>query len=54
MYRTDNGGQTWTKMNSAEDDLTPKGSGYIGSGDEDCDGFTQVRVDPNDDSTCTW
>ena len=28
---------------------TPKGSGYIGSGDEDCDGFTQVRIDPNND-----
>ena len=49
MYRTDNGGKTWTKVNSKEDDLTPKGSGYIGSGDEDCDGFTQVRVDPNND-----
>ena len=34
----------------AEDDLTPKGSGYIGSGDEDCDGFTQVRIDPNNDT----
>jgi len=49
MYRTDNGGASWRKVNSAEDDLTPKGSGYIGSGDEDCDGFTQVRIDPNND-----
>jgi photosystem II stability/assembly factor-like uncharacterized protein len=49
LYRTENGGQAWTKMNAAEDDLTPKGSGYIGSGDEDCDGFTQVRVDPAND-----
>lgn len=49
LYRTENGGATWIKMNAAADDLTPKGSGYIGSGDEDCDGFTQVRVDPNDD-----
>ena len=37
------------KSTSTEDDLTPKGSGYIGSGDEDCDGFTQVRIDPNND-----
>jgi photosystem II stability/assembly factor-like uncharacterized protein len=49
LYRTENGGSGWTKMNAAEDDLTPKGSGYIGSGDEDCDGFTQVRVNPNND-----
>jgi photosystem II stability/assembly factor-like uncharacterized protein len=49
LYRTENGGRAWTKMNSADDDLTPKGSGYMGSGDEDCDGFTQVRVDPNND-----
>jgi photosystem II stability/assembly factor-like uncharacterized protein len=49
LYRTDNGGASWTKMNAAEDDLTPKGSGYMGSGDEDCDGFTQVRVDPDND-----
>jgi photosystem II stability/assembly factor-like uncharacterized protein len=46
MYRTDNGGRTWTKMNAREDDMSPKGSAYIGSGDEDCDGFTQVRIDP--------
>ena len=37
------------RVNSASDDLTPKGSGYMGSGDEDCDGFTQVRIDPNND-----
>ena len=49
LYRTADGGRVWTKMNSADDDLCPKGSGYIGSGDEDCDGFTQVRVDPNND-----
>jgi photosystem II stability/assembly factor-like uncharacterized protein len=49
LYRTDSGGRAWTKMNSAKDDLSPKGSGYIGSGDEDCDGFTQVRVYPDDD-----
>jgi photosystem II stability/assembly factor-like uncharacterized protein len=49
LYRTGDGGKVWTKMNPAEVDLCPKGSGYIGSGDEDCDGFTQMRVDPNDD-----
>jgi len=49
MYRTANGGTAWTKMNPAEVDMSGKGSGYIGSGDEDCDGFTQVRVDPNND-----
>ena len=49
LYRTDNGGRAWTKMNAATDDLTPKGSGYIGSGDEDCDGFTQVKIDPAND-----
>ncbi|MHB8094099.1 MAG: WD40/YVTN/BNR-like repeat-containing protein [Candidatus Aminicenantales bacterium] len=49
LYRTEDGGKVWTKMNSADDDLCPKGSGYIGSGDEDCDGFTLVRVDPNND-----
>jgi photosystem II stability/assembly factor-like uncharacterized protein len=49
LYRTANGGKLWTKMSPADLDLTPKGSAYIGSGDEDCDGFTQVRVDPNND-----
>lgn len=49
LYRTDDGGRVWTKMNPASVDLSPKGSGYIGSGDEDCDGFTQVRVDPSND-----
>jgi len=49
LYRTDDGGKTWTKRNPADVDLTPKGSAYIGSGDEDCNGFTQVRVDPNND-----
>lgn len=48
LYRTDTGGRTWRKMNSPKEDLAPKGSGYIGSGDEDCDGFTQVRVYPDD------
>jgi hypothetical protein len=27
LYRTENAGAGWTKMNAAEDDLTPKGSG---------------------------
>lgn len=49
LYRTADGGKLWTKMSPADIDLTPKGSAYIGSGDEDCDGFTQVRVDPNND-----
>jgi photosystem II stability/assembly factor-like uncharacterized protein len=49
LYRTQDGGRSWTKMNPADVDLCPKGSGYIGSGDEDCNGFTQVRVDPNND-----
>jgi photosystem II stability/assembly factor-like uncharacterized protein len=49
LYRTEDGGKTWTKMNPADIDLTPKGSAYMGSGDEDCNGFTQVRVDPNND-----
>jgi len=49
LYRTDDGGKSWTKRNPADVDLTPKGSAYIGSGDEDCNGFTQVRVDPNND-----
>ncbi len=37
LYRTDDGGETWQKMNSAEDDL---GGGKW---------YGQVRVDPNDD-----
>ena len=49
LYRTEDGGRNWTKMNPPDVDLSPKGSGYIGSGDEDCDGFAQVRVDPNND-----
>ena len=42
------------EVNSAEDDLTPKGSGYMGSGDEDCDGFTQVRSIQTTTRTCSW
>ncbi len=38
-YRTDNGGKTWVKMNSAKDDLSTKGPYY----------FSQIRVDPNND-----
>jgi photosystem II stability/assembly factor-like uncharacterized protein len=39
VYRTDNGGKTWTKMNSAEDNVSTKGPYY----------FSQLRVDPNND-----
>ncbi len=38
-YRTEDGGKTWTKMNSAKDDVSTKGPYY----------FSQIRVDPNDD-----
>jgi photosystem II stability/assembly factor-like uncharacterized protein len=51
VYRTEDGGERWVKMNRPEDDVSPKGGGYLGSGDEDLDGFTQIRVDPNDDQT---
>ncbi len=39
VYRTENGGKMWLKMNSAEDNVSPKGPYY----------FSQIRVDPNDD-----
>jgi photosystem II stability/assembly factor-like uncharacterized protein len=39
VYRTEDGGKTWTKMNSAEDDVSAKGPYY----------FSQIRVDPNDE-----
>ncbi len=39
VYRTENGGQTWTKMNAADFNVSPKGPYY----------FSQIRVDPNND-----
>ncbi|HEX6464221.1 MAG TPA: hypothetical protein VFZ98_07210, partial [Vicinamibacterales bacterium] len=39
VYRTANGGDTWTKMNADDYDVSPKGPYY----------FSQIRVDPNDD-----
>ncbi|MDH4197933.1 MAG: hypothetical protein OEW05_11025, partial [Candidatus Aminicenantes bacterium] len=39
VYRTADGGATWTKMNSAQDNVSSKGPYY----------FSQIRVDPNDD-----
>jgi photosystem II stability/assembly factor-like uncharacterized protein len=39
VYRTSNGGQTWTKMNADDYDVSPKGPYY----------FSQIRVDPNHD-----
>lgn len=39
VYRTDDGGRTWAKMNSEDDDVSSKGPYY----------FSQIRVDPNDD-----
>lgn len=39
VYRTENGGQTWTKMNRDDDNVSSKGPYY----------FSQVRVDPNND-----
>ena len=39
VYRTDDGGATWRKMNAAKDDVSSK-AGYS---------FNQIRVDPNDD-----
>ena len=39
VYRTGDGGETWTKMNRATDDVSSK-AGYS---------FNQIRVDPNDD-----
>lgn len=39
VYRTDDGGKTWAKMNSSEDNVSTKGPYY----------FSQLRVDPNND-----
>lgn len=39
VYRSDDGGATWAKMNSAEDNVSSKGPYY----------FSQIRVDPNND-----
>src|SRR5262249_30217373 len=39
VYRTASGGQTWTKMNADDYDVSPKGPYY----------FSQIRVDPNND-----
>jgi len=39
VWRTGDGGQTWMKMNSADDNVSDKGPYY----------FSQLRVDPNDD-----
>jgi photosystem II stability/assembly factor-like uncharacterized protein len=41
VYRTDNGGRTWAKMNRDEENVSSKGPYY----------FSQIRVDPNDDQT---
>lgn len=39
VYRTDDGGKTWAKMNSAKDDVSTKGPYY----------FSQIRVDTSND-----
>ena len=39
VYRTEDGGGTWKKMNAEDYDVSPKGPYY----------FNQIRVDPNDD-----
>ncbi|MFC1553044.1 WD40/YVTN/BNR-like repeat-containing protein [candidate division KSB1 bacterium] len=39
VYRTDNAGKSWTKMNSAEDNIGSKSPYY----------FNQLRIDPNND-----
>jgi photosystem II stability/assembly factor-like uncharacterized protein len=39
VYRTENGGQTWKKMNSDDYNVSPKGPYY----------FSQIRVDPSND-----
>ena len=41
VYRTENGGQTWTKTHGPEHNASPKGPYY----------FSQIRVDPTDDRT---
>lgn len=40
VYRTDDAGRTWTKMNADADDVSEKGPYY----------FSQIRVDPSDAS----
>ena len=39
VYRTDNGGQLWTKMSADDYNVSPKGPYY----------FSQIRVDPGND-----
>jgi hypothetical protein len=39
VYRTENAGQSWTKMNAADYDVSPKGPYY----------FSQIFIDPNND-----
>ena len=39
VYRTDNGGETWRKMNADDYNVSPKGPYY----------FSQIFVDPNND-----
>ena len=39
VYRTENGGNTWTKMNADDYNVSPKGPYY----------FSQIFVDPNND-----
>ncbi|HEY3884026.1 MAG TPA: hypothetical protein VGL62_02370, partial [Vicinamibacterales bacterium] len=41
VYRTDDGGTTWKKMNAGDYDVSPKGPYY----------FNQIRVDPNNDQS---
>ena len=41
VYRTDDGGATWKKMNADNYDVSPKGPYY----------FNQIRVDPNNDQS---
>lgn len=39
VYRSEDGGETWIKMNPPEVNVSPKGPFY----------FSQIRIDPNDD-----
>jgi len=39
VYRTENGGQSWTRMNRDDENVSSKGPYY----------FSQIRVDPNND-----
>src|SRR5215471_539728 len=39
VYRTPNGGESWTKMNADDYDVSPKGPYY----------FSQIRIDPGND-----